>query len=124
MVSECAKHVCRHPKVVENDHRSRNQQRVEAGQSEKGRGIQITVAVNDEAGSGREPFQKAGQGVLKPPLDEANPLVVDLRDRTPRRMYPWCRFRASQPLRYAGLGARPPPDPGDIVSGGDGDICI
>ena len=88
IVSECPKHVYRHPKVVENDHRSRNQQRVEAGQSEKGRGIQITVAVNDEAGSGREPFQKAGQGVLKPALDEANPLVVDLRDRAPTSNVP------------------------------------
>jgi len=39
--------------------------------------------MNDEAGPGRELFQKARQRVLKPALDEVNPLVVDLRDRAP-----------------------------------------
>src|SRR5713226_6053663 len=83
IVGERTKHVCRRPKVVENDHRSRNQQHIEVGQSEKGRGIKIAVAMNDEAGSGREPVHKAGQGVLKPAPDEADPLVVELRDRAP-----------------------------------------
>jgi hypothetical protein len=48
--------------------------------------------MNDEPGSGREPVQKAGQGVLEPALDEADPFVVDLRDRAPTSNVPLGNF--------------------------------
>jgi len=81
IVGECAKLVCQVRILIEDEHRSRNQQRVEAGQSEKRRRIQVAVVVNDEAGFGSEPVQKAWQGSLEPVLDEADPFVVDLRHR-------------------------------------------
>src|ERR1700730_5046961 len=75
IVGECAKLVRRHRILIKDDHCWRNQKPVEADQSEKGRGIQIAVVVNDEAGSRHEPAQKAWQGVLEPTLDEGDPFV-------------------------------------------------
>ena len=84
IVGECTELVCRRRILIEDDHSSGNQQPIEGGQSEKRRGIQVAVIVNDEAGSGCEPVQKVWQGGLKPTLDEADPLIVNLWYRTPQ----------------------------------------
>ena len=55
---------------------------MKADQGEKRRGIQIAVVMNNETGSRLETIQKAGQSVLEPTLDKADPFALDLRDFT------------------------------------------